>query len=296
MKNTRIIILAAVFLISALATKNGNAKIRHAFFPVIDNWKQPKKISTYNPGNLWDIINGAAENYISYQFEELLFGEYHNANNEYIAVEIYRHKNPVYAYGIYTQERPADADFLKIGTEGYQIESSLNFLTDRYYVKIRTHNQSDTVKTTIRELAKKIADAIGGVTTLPEVVGCFPEQGKINKSEQFIAKNFIGLEFLNDVFTARYKTSGKPFNLFVIACKNTGECKKLLKQYLKFANHEKKRPKQESYTIHDPYNGVVGLEWRQNYIFGIVNLTDKEKHASYLQKLKTNLQEKNLID
>lgn len=286
----------SILLALLLSSVKGYTALNHAFFPEIDNWEQPKKISTYNPGNLWDIINGAAENYISYQFEELLFGEYQNATDDYIAVEIYRHKNPVYAYGIYTQERPFDADFQQIGTEGYQTEANLNFLVDRYYVKIRSHNQNDTIKATIRKLAKKIADAIGGDTTFPEIVGCLPKEGKIIKSEQFIARSFIGLQFLNDVFTARYKTSDKPFNLFVVDCNNTGACKKILKQYLQFTDHTKKRPKQKTYTLNDPYNGVVSLEWKGNYIFGVVNLPDKEKQASYLQKIKSNLKEKKLID
>ena len=40
------------------------------------------------------------------------------------------------AFGMYSSERSPKYDFIPMGTEGYRNEGIINFLQDRYYVKL----------------------------------------------------------------------------------------------------------------------------------------------------------------
>jgi hypothetical protein len=48
-------------------------------FPVLAGWTQQNAIQKYNPDNLYEYINGAADLYLTYDFQELQVAEYLNS-------------------------------------------------------------------------------------------------------------------------------------------------------------------------------------------------------------------------
>ena len=88
-------------------------------FPEMTGWKQSGEIQTFIPKNLYEYINGAADLYLTYDFQELKVAEYQNEKKASVTVDVYRHKTPLYAFGIYSQERLSEANFLDIGAQGY---------------------------------------------------------------------------------------------------------------------------------------------------------------------------------
>jgi hypothetical protein len=109
-------------------------------FPEVTGWKQSGEIQTFIPKNLYEYINGAADLYFAYDFQELKVAEYQNEKKASVTVDVYRHRTPLYAFGIYSQERLSEANFLDIGIQGYYEKGFLNFLTGPYYVKLSTIN------------------------------------------------------------------------------------------------------------------------------------------------------------
>ena len=83
-------------------------------FPEFDGWNLNVRDKVYEPENLWDIINGAADSYLSYDFEKLYVADYTNSQDHHIKVYAFRHSTPVNAFGIYSQERSRDYNFLNI--------------------------------------------------------------------------------------------------------------------------------------------------------------------------------------
>ena len=96
-------------------------------FPEVTGWKQSGEIQTFLPKTLFEYINGAADLYLSYDFEELKVAEYLNEKKASVIVDVYRHKTPTHAFGIYSQERLPNTSFLDIGVQGYVEENLLNF-------------------------------------------------------------------------------------------------------------------------------------------------------------------------
>jgi len=259
------------------------------FFPEVNAWTKPVKIDTYNPNNLWDKIDGAADAYLSYNFEELTIGDYTAKDGKYISMEVYRHKTPEDAFGIYSQERPQDGKFQAIGAQGYEVEGSFNFVSDRYYVKVRSNYSDAESMNTIREIAKKAAALISGTSMLPEILRLFPQKSKLPNTEQFINSNFLGYSLLGQAFTSTYNLNGSTFNLFIIKYASPASAKETLTKYLTQVKSNVTAEEGKRLLLDDKYNGKVNIEWNGNYLFGSYSTNAADIPAEYFQALEEKL-------
>jgi hypothetical protein len=94
-------------------------------FPEITGWKQSGEIQTFIPKTLYEYINGAADLYLTYDFQELKVAEYQNEKKASVTIDVYRHITPIHAFGIYSQERLPNANFINVGAQGYVEEEIL---------------------------------------------------------------------------------------------------------------------------------------------------------------------------
>jgi len=260
-----------------------------AFFPKVEGWKGPEEIQVFSPETLYDYINGAADLYVKYDFQELQVGEYQGPEKASIAVELYRHRTPSQAFGIYSQERGPAAEYLNIGTQGYREEGILIFLAGNYYVKINGVNLKGKDAEILPPLAEKVAKNLGPQGTLPSTLAAFPENGRKKNSEKFIAKNFLGYAFLNDGFTADYERAGKKFKLFIIEGNSPPSCRDMLRQYMEKIGAPKRDLGEGMYRITDPYHGKIDLSWKGQHIWGVLGLDDDPLRAEYLGLLEKGI-------
>jgi len=147
----------------------GRQELRHRseLFPEMKGWKRLDSTRVYNAANLYDYIDGAADVFLSYEFQELRVADYESAGGGLVTVEIYRHKSPVDAFGIYSRERPTEGPFLEISEQGYYREGILNFVQGAAYVKIASINVRENMGGQLREFAQKVSDRLGTRTGLP---------------------------------------------------------------------------------------------------------------------------------
>ena len=185
-------------------------------FPEVRGWKPSGEPQTFLPDNLYEYIDGGADLYLSYDFQDLEVLEYQNEQKATVTVEVYRHKTPYDAFGVYSQERPPGAAFLAVGAQGYRGEDFLNFFAGPYYVKISAYKAGAEVREVLISFAKKVAENLAEKGELPSILKSFPTEGKVANSEKFVARKFLGYSFLHSVFTADYVVSGKKFQVFMI--------------------------------------------------------------------------------
>lgn len=268
-----------------------NAQESSKFFPAIEGWKRSETIQQFTPENLYEYINGAAELYLSYDFQELWVAEYSNEKNASIVVEVYRQRTPLHAFGIYSQERPSHGNYLNIGAQGYLEALVLNFVTGNFYVKINSYDLPDKTEDVLQAFAAKLVANLGGNTSLPIALTYFPEAGKIPYSEKFIARNFLGQAFLHSGFTADYRLNESTFQLFIIQGADSNDCHGMLKQYLQLAKYSSKNLKEDRYIFSDPYHGKMTLGWQGRFIWGVFNLEDENLREKYLDLTAKLLQQ-----
>jgi hypothetical protein len=255
-------------------------------FPKISGWKMQEDQKIYNSGDLWALIDGAAEIFLGYNFEDLHIAEY-SMKDQIIRVEIYRQKTPVDAYGIYSSERMPDYQLVEIGSQGYKSQGVLNFLTASYYVKVMSIGTTPANESSIAAIAEGVDNQLAQQKSLPVELGLFPKEGMIYLSDNYIAQNFLGYSFFRSAFSARYD---KPavFQLFIIHL-TTEEIQKMLQSYFQILKEDKIKQKGDLYVVQDLFNGVLYLEQKDGYLIGVWN-TENEKVASeYIANVISNL-------
>ena len=265
---------------------------RSFVFPEIPGWKQSGEIQTFAPKTLYEYIDGAADLYLAYDFQELTVAEYLNDRKASVTVEIYRHKSPSDAFGIYSQERAPDADYLNIGAQGYLGENILNCVSGSYYIKLSAYDTGPEDKEVLQVFARKVVENLGEKGRLPSLLDSFPVEGKIKHSEKFIARNFLGYSFLNRAFTADYDLSGKKFKLFYMECRDRDECRNVIQQYLGRLKKPEQNAAEQRYTLTDPHHGVVDLFWRGKSIWGVLDLAEADLRSRVLDLFGEKLKER----
>jgi len=243
-------------------------------FPELDGWEIKQEYPVYNPGTLWDYINGAADSYLSYDFEELYIAEYIKEDVSF-KVEIFKHATPIDAFGIYSTERSPGFRFIDLGIQGYHEESLIHFLADKYYMM---------------SIANSVVESIAGIDHFPETLETFPDNGKKPETEIYIAENFLGHSFLGSAFAAEYSRENKNFKLFIIVRENKEECLKLLNKYFEFAGKTEKAPEEGEIHISDKYNGEILFYWHNNMVFGTLNLVDRQLQIQMISEIKESLE------
>lgn len=261
-------------------------------FPEIAGWRQSGEVQTFSPKTLFEYINGDADLYLMYDLQELKVTEYLNERKASVIVDVYRHKTPTHAFGIYSQERLPNANFINVGAQGYVEEEILNFIAGPYYVKITGYKIESGAQEVLLSFAKKVLENLGEKGTLPTLLNSFPRDGKVKNTEKFIAKNFLGYSFLHSAFTCDYELSGKKFKLFVIAPADKAECRNIIQKYLEQTGKIEKNVAEGRRLIPDPHHGEIDLYWQGRYIWGILNSNDASLCSAYLKLLEKGLEKK----
>jgi hypothetical protein len=280
---TGVLILSVSFQSSA-QTANDLKKILE---PSYGNWKLADKSQTYNPENLYDFINGAADNFLSYDFQELQVFTYEQAE-KYINLEIYIHKGLPQAFGIYSSEKPGDGKFENIGVQGYVGQDMCNFYTGNYYVKISTHESNPEIPEILRKMAKDLAQRLVKNPECPKAIVSFPVLDKVPNSESYTNTNFLGYESLHSAYVATYKKGDKSFKVFIIELLSADAAKTMVTKYASaikasFSGNEGIQ------QFKDPYNGDIKLEWKGNFIWGILNDQKAKIKDNYLDLTRAML-------
>ena len=258
-------------------------------YPKIGQWKPSKDIQVYLEDNLFDHINGASELYLSYEFQQLDVVYYKNRRKQEITVEIYTHTSPLFAYGIYSQERSPDANYLNIGAESYIDGSNLFILTGKHYLKIYSYDLGDDAKAVLTELARSIVELLNSDNSLPPLLSAFPEQNLRPKSIQFIAKNLLGYSFFIEGYQAFYDFDEEQCRLFIIKSASIKESNDLFEKYILHIHHAPRIPGGAEYKVVDPYHGAGIIRKCEHYVYGGFGLSDIEQLSKLLDQNRDNI-------
>ncbi len=276
------IVCLLVFLIFLLSLKAADSKL----FPEIPGWKMKVNEKVYNSGDLWELIDGAADIFLSYYFEDLHTAEY-TKKNQMIRVEIYRHKSPVDAYGIFTAERMPDYPQVSVGTLGYKSQGVLNFMAGNFYVKVMSAGVDEADEQSIALVAQKEDELLAQPKEMPEVLKFFPQENKVALSDSYIAQNFLGYSFFHNAFSVKYE---KPANLQLFIIKlSPEEIQKMIDQYVVLMKEDKVKQNNGLYIVNDLFNGTVYLRQKNGFLVGVLNADSEDTATNLINKTLENI-------
>lgn len=283
--------LLSILIISLFINLVANANTE---FPKVRGWKMADSARVFDSETLWEYINGAAESYFNYSFRQLEVMEYYRTSDEYIKVEVYHQSSDINAFGIYAQERQQEAEFLKLGCEGYMIHSSLNFYADEFYVKIHSHQTDDKTLETIQIIAEKLSGTLSDNPERPLILDLLPDYEKIPGSEKYYPSNYLGYSFLNNAIAADYSGGDLNYSMFILVCDSTEMALSVLSDYFKQTNTLEESVAERIFGIEDMFNGYVGLIVIDEFILGILDMSDKKLSHEYLEQFSEFVLQSNL--
>ncbi|MGE5406112.1 MAG: DUF6599 family protein [Methanosarcina sp.] len=239
--------------------------------PELSGYKKVTNYPVFTPENLWDFINGAADTYLAYGFVDLHVAEYKKGKNV-IKLEVYRQKNNIMAFGIYSTERSPSFRYINLGAQGYIADGSINFFKGSYYVKIRTYSKNEKTLQASESLANQVSNMLPGESTLPAILSQFPNEGKKINEETYINESVLGHNFLNNAFKANYEAGNSAFSIFIFEKPDHKTVVESVNAFLKSASMDQTDDDLGKYALKDGYNGSIFLSWKENRIVIISGL------------------------
>ena len=253
-------------------------------FPDIKGWQPEDEVLTYNPENLYEYINGAADQFLDYGFQILQSRDLSKGDLK-ITVDIYDMGESLNAFGMYKTERPRDLNGVPVGTEGiitppYQAL----LLKDRYYVKVNAY-EGELSDSTGRSALEAIADALPGETGFPEVLHLLPKQGMMPGSEGYTKIGYLGMTELTHCIHANYKDQhDNEFQYFVVLPRAEKPVEKIWQSFSeKWTSVEK--ASHPTYSKKIPYKGINGMMLLDGKIVGVTDADDEAKMLKRLESL-----------
>lgn len=211
--------------------------------------------SFYNPKTLYQQIDGGADLYLLYDFKSLLHQDFKSGAAE-LTVDIYDMGRTENAFGIYAAERSPAYKFVAIGAEGYRDKGVLNFLQDRYYVKLS--GSGANADGLLDQFARLLAGRIGGTRTLPALLEKLPREHRVPHSEQYVRKDPLGHAFLAPAYVVTYAQAKQESKLVVSVANSAQEAQSRSEQLAKHF-------KQSGECASAPELGEGGIRARNNY-------------------------------
>ena len=183
----------------------------------LPGWSLVTDREHYEADNLWEYINGQADFFIDYGFVRVDTAEYQNdQESSSVVLEVYRMGRPQEAFGIFAAERTRDDRPFEIGAGAYLGANILGFWQAELYVKLTSFDEGPAIERLLIGMAEEISSRIPGQRRELETLLLFPEEGRVEASERFIPKNFLGQPYLSDAYRVDFTYDGQQLQLFAI--------------------------------------------------------------------------------
>jgi hypothetical protein len=152
----------------------------------LDGWRSAGSPEIYEAQSLYDRINGGAEIFFEYGFDQAVYQDYEKGD-DYLQVEIYDMVDDTAAFGIYSINRSPRAESVALGGGGQQSGDTVTFWQQQYYVVVRRFGDAEADEGITVEAARDIAGKIGSEAgTVPAAVSLLPTTGKVEGSETVV--------------------------------------------------------------------------------------------------------------
>jgi len=259
-------------------------------------WRKLEEPRFFQADNLWEYINGAADGYLTFGFQEVVTVEFANEDeSQHILVDIYEMKDQTNGFGIYSMERAPDNNFVPVGSQGFISESSLNFWKEKYYIKLITYESSPGISEILTQMGNSIAEKISGNAQMPAFLDYFPKEGLKSNSEKYIASDVMGQSFLHNGYTAEYSIGGEDVKVFLIDCPNNEAAQS---SYLKYKDYIKMSGQvvndisgisDDAFIGEDNYYGTIVVFRQSSFMGGILGVKDSNTGQEFIKKLVSKI-------
>jgi hypothetical protein len=192
----------------------------------VSGWAPGGETRVYNRENLYDMVDGQADAYFVYGFQQVAVQRYQNAAGAILEVAIWQLATPADAYGLFTFGRAGEP--AAIGNEGDADPGRrLVFWQDRYWVQV--YGRQELPDADLQAFAQAVSTTLPAGGERPALVSRLPEGGLIERGFIFFHEeisiqtdiwlggtNILDLSPQADGILARYELDGARALLLLI--------------------------------------------------------------------------------
>jgi hypothetical protein len=235
--------------------------------------------SFFGPENLYQYMDGGADIFVLYGMRTLLHLDL-RAKAVDVTLDMFDMGSTDSAFGMYAAERSPDYRFISIGAEGYENVGILNFLQDRYYIKLAGFG--DGADAVLQALARALSARIGSNPALPALLSKLPMENRKPHSEQYMPNDPLGHPFLGPAYVVAYSAGNQETKLFVTLAQNEEDAQqrlKLLEEHLVRTGQCKAAPELGDGAIRgrNSFEGSVIARTKGRYLLLLVNPTTRSE-------------------
>lgn len=250
----------------------------------VDKWDRYDKVRNYNADNLYLALGSSAQSYRDYGIQELVQTRYRVGleGTETLDVQVFRMKDNVNAFGVYSIEHNKEAQPVEAGARGCASDLTADVYKGQHYVRLRLDKTVPDSQDSLARFAAWIAGKLPGNNSLPALLSAFPEKDRVANSEQYLAPDTPGQTYLKGGYRVLYESEGKKFSMFLtnsgtpddalwtmsgfrMSFENTGSAEALLPG-----------PWTQAFWGLDPELGRALVFRKGSYIGGTMGLADKK--------------------
>ena len=184
--------------------------------PSMGGWTRADDVQRFGPGNLWEYINGGAEQYLSFGFQDLESATYGRPDGAKVTVDAYRMADRLHAFGIYAQESNPRRKPVDVGVDGRAGTAALEFWAASHYVKLVADPRRAVAPDDLAALARAVAAGLGDAGGMPVEVALLPQKGLVPGTIRFVPEDALGQAAFGSALEAQYEGAPKPSTLLLI--------------------------------------------------------------------------------
>ena len=154
-------------------------------------WKWDEREMKYDSRTLFKYIDGAAELYLAYGFQNLTVRRFEKPKQPPLIVELYEMASSEDAYGVFSFEHQDETVGIGQGSEfGGGL---LRFWKGKYFVSIYAEGEGAEVESGILKMGRAAANSIPTKGSEPKVVGFIPgkDLGLVDKSIRYLKSHVL---------------------------------------------------------------------------------------------------------
>jgi hypothetical protein len=216
------------------ATTDAASPVSRIFIPEGMVPSGPPEI--YHPKNVFELINGQADLYLSAGFKRLMYQRIEKQGDPEFWIEqfVYEMESVRNAFAVFSMQRSADGKPEKLVPFAYSLDASFYLAHGPYYLEIFASRDSYETAKLMQSMAEDFI-RLNRMETKPIAeLSLFPQENLDKNSLTLIPSNAFGAEVLNQIYTARYKLGAEEVTAFISPRKSPRSAKELALKYHEF--------------------------------------------------------------
>jgi hypothetical protein len=183
---------------------------------LLAGWRIAEGPVEYIPDTLYERLDGAAPRYLSYGFRRLLNVRYELGGDllASVTLDVFDMGDVLGAFGIYRSGLPRGAALREWGAEGHRSGTVAAAWKGNVYVHVEADDDRPALIDMLERLVAQVCEAVAAEPSLPAILSPLPPEGRVPRSERYVAKDLHGHAFLPGGVVAMYEIEGHEAELF----------------------------------------------------------------------------------